>query len=80
MPAPRNRPSKSRLTPSEVFLAENVMLSPEQVAAMCGLSVKTIYEFNCAGIAPPRYRFGRLVRYKREDVLEWIAQREVPVA
>ena len=77
MPAPRNRPSKSKLTPSEVFLAENVMLSPEQVAALCGLSVKTLYDFNYRGIAPRRYRFGRLVRYKRDDVLAWVAQREV---
>lgn len=80
MPAPRNRPSKSKLTPSEVFLADNVMLSPKQVAAMCGLSVNTLYDHNYRGIAPTRYRFGRLVRYKREDVLAWIAKREVDVA
>lgn len=51
---------------------DNAMLSPAELAELLGVPVTTVYDWNREGTAPPRYRFGRHVRYAGADVNEWI--------
>lgn len=58
-------------------LAEHLplVLSPTQLADVLGLPLKTIYLLNASATGPTRMRVGKHVRYRREDVTAWLAQR-----
>ena len=44
----------------------------EELAAFLSLPVKTIYVQRAKGDLCAGYRFGKHVRFKREDVLAWL--------
>lgn len=52
-----------------------LVLSPTQLAEVMGVPVKTVYLWNSAGTAPTAMRLGKHIRYRREDVEAWMAQR-----
>jgi excisionase family DNA binding protein len=49
-------------------------MSTREVAALLGLSDKTLANWRCSeeGRGPPFHKFGGRVRYKRSEVLAWI--------
>ncbi len=49
----------------------------EEAADLMRLPVNTLYNLNAQGDAPPRYRVGRRVLYKRSEVNSWIENRRV---
>lgn len=49
------------------------LMSVEDLAEYLGKPVKTIYEMNHRGTAPPRIRVGRHVRYRLADVEAWLS-------
>ncbi len=55
-------------------------LSPEDLAEREGVSVQTVYGWNKAGLAPPRMKVGRHVRYRLADVIAWENSRLVASA
>jgi len=50
-------------------------LSVPGLAELLDVPVQTVYVMNCEGTGPPRYKIGRLVRYRRGDVEDWLASR-----
>ncbi|EDM79573.1 hypothetical protein PPSIR1_21134 [Plesiocystis pacifica SIR-1] len=48
-------------------------LKAEELAALLRVSRKTIYEAVARGEIPGALRVGRLIRFRRDAVLEWLA-------
>lgn len=49
------------------------MLSPDEVAELLGISVRTVYAWRYRGDGPPGFKVGRHVRYRPSDVEAWLA-------
>ena len=54
---------------------ENNYLNPHQAAVVLGLSAKTLARYRVAGSGPVFHRFGRRIRYLREDLQAWAEAR-----
>jgi excisionase family DNA binding protein len=52
---------------------ETLLLSVGKAAALCGTSTRTWRRWDSAGLIPSPVRIGRTTRWRREDVLAWIA-------
>ena len=50
-----------------------LLLSAEGAAELCGMSLRTWRRWDSAGLIPSPVRIGRTTRWRREDVLGWIA-------
>jgi predicted DNA-binding transcriptional regulator AlpA len=52
------------------------LLTTKQLAAWLGVSTTTLEIWRCEGKGPPFVRITpRMVRYRRGDVLQWLAER-----
>ena len=50
------------------------LLTPEELAAICRVAVRTVYGWNHKGTGPRRTHLGgRTLRYRRGDVHVWLA-------
>ncbi len=47
----------------------------QDLAGFLGVPVNTIYKWRSVGGGPPGFRIGRHVRYRRDDVTTWLADR-----
>ena len=56
-------------------LLRKVLWTPEDLAAFLDLPVATIYNQRSAGQLCPGYRFGKHLRFERDEVLAWIGTR-----
>ena len=56
------------------------ILNERQTAALLGCSRQTLARWRMAGKGPPFSRLGAMIRYEREIVLEWIAERREKTA
>jgi excisionase family DNA binding protein len=45
----------------------------EELAAELGIPVRTVYAWRSAGKGPNGHKIGKHVRFRREDVEEWLA-------
>ena len=52
-----------------------VLLSPGDLAALLGVPLPTIYRWRTLHEGPAGFRVGRHVRYRLEDVHEWLDSR-----
>jgi excisionase family DNA binding protein len=57
----------------------SLLLTAEEVAAMLGVSERTLWRLLSAGKVPTPVRFGRNTRWRAGEVREWI-DRGCPVA
>ena len=48
------------------------LLNQRQAAALLGLSVRTLERHRVAGTGPRFTRLGRLVRYRPQDLADWV--------
>lgn len=53
-------------------------LKPQELAAMLGVDVSTIYGWTSAKKIP-YLKISRLVRFRPEEIEKWIKEREIPV-
>lgn len=61
---------------SRVRVADrSVLLSPAELAGLLGVPVATIYRWRSQHDGPPGFRVGRHVRYRLDDVQEWLDTR-----
>ena len=51
-----------------------VLLAADEVAAMLGVSERTLWRLLSAGKVPKPVRFGRSTRWREAQVKEWIEQ------
>ena len=51
------------------------LLSPVELASYLGLPVATIYRWRTYGEGPPGFRVGRHVRYRLEDIDQWLDEK-----
>ena len=54
-----------------------VFLTAAEVAALLRVSTKTIYDAAARGEIPGEVRFGRTLRFRRDEVLAWSGQPRV---
>ena len=59
-----------------VALADQVLLTPRQLAERWGISTKTLANLRCAGGGPPFLKLRGAVRYRLADVEAYEAARE----
>jgi len=50
----------------------DTLLDQKTAAKLLGLSVRTLERHRVAGTGPRFARLGRLVRYRENDLIEWI--------
>ena len=53
------------------------LYSPEQLAQRLGIPVATLYRWNYLGTGPLPLHVGRHVRYRPNDVNDWLEERAV---
>jgi len=53
---------------------ESALLDVEQVAALLRCSTRTVYRLADAGKMPRPVKLGSLVRWRRGEILDWIAE------
>ncbi len=51
------------------------LLSPDELAALLGVPLPTIYRWRNRREGPAGFKIGRHVRYSLDDVHEWLASR-----
>ena len=56
-------------------LAQDRLLTVEDVAAYLGVPMATLYGWRYKQVGPPGIRVGRYVRYRRRDVEKWLDSR-----
>ena len=66
------RAAKKRRAPLPADLS---IFTTEQAAAFLQCSTQRLEIWRCHGGGPPYAKLGRLVRYRREDLLSWVAGR-----
>jgi excisionase family DNA binding protein len=59
------------------MLESNILLTEQQAADLLQVSTRTLQAWRCGRIGPPFSRIGRLIRYRRSELLAWIASRSV---
>ncbi|GAA1093162.1 helix-turn-helix domain-containing protein [Kitasatospora arboriphila] len=55
-------------------------LTPEDVAALFGVPLETVYQWRRKRTGPPGFRAGRHVRYHPDAVARWVADQSNPAA
>lgn len=53
------------------------LLTPQDLADLCGVPVATVYRWNHFGQGPLVLHVGRYVRYRPSDVEAWLEEQEV---
>lgn len=53
--------------------ADDRLWSVQDVSAYLGVPVWTIYSWRSAGTGPPGRRMGKRLRYRPQDVRDWVA-------
>ena len=53
---------------------ESALVDVKEAARMCSISASMLYKLNVAGVLPKPIKLGKLLRWKRQDILEWIDQ------
>lgn len=54
---------------------EKEFFSPEYLAESLGIPIRTLYMWRSRGVGPRGYKIGKHVRYKAQDVEEWLETR-----
>ncbi|MBP2585029.1 putative DNA-binding transcriptional regulator AlpA [Streptomyces sp. PvR006] len=49
-------------------------LTPEDIAALFGVPLETVYQWRKKRTGPPGFRVGKYVRYDPADVRAWVVQ------
>jgi excisionase family DNA binding protein len=57
-------------------MIDKIFLSPKEAAELLGVSITTIYKWIQMKQVPYR-KHGRLVKFYKEDLLEWSKSREI---
>lgn len=80
----RQRPRAARLIepgqPPATLALPQRYLSPEDVAALFGVPLETVYQWRRKRTGPPGFRVGRHLRYDPNAVARWVADQSREVA
>ncbi len=52
----------------------DTLINPKHAARLLGISVRTLERHRLAGTGPRYARLGRLIRYRQNDLTEWVDQ------
>ncbi|MEV7187664.1 helix-turn-helix domain-containing protein [Kitasatospora sp. NPDC093102] len=67
-----NRRAPADAGPAVVALPAR-FLTPEDIAAMFGVPLETVYQWRRKHTGPPGFRVGRHLRYHPDAVAHWVA-------
>lgn len=59
---------------------EDRLWSVQDVSEYLGVTVWTVYSWRSAGTGPPGRRLGKRLRYRPQDVRDWVASLPTEVA
>ncbi|MFE4514516.1 helix-turn-helix domain-containing protein [Kitasatospora sp. NPDC056783] len=59
-------------TPPTVVPLPARFLTPEDIAAMFGVPLETVYQWRRKRTGPPAFRVGRHLRYHPDAVAQWV--------
>lgn len=65
--------SETEIRYSQHESTESVLISVDVLASMIGLSPRTVWRQLSAGRIPTPLRIGANVRWRRSDIVDWIA-------
>ncbi len=54
--------------------AEVLLVAADEVARMLNVSVRSIWRLNSARLIPPPVRIGGTVRWRQDEIRNWIAE------
>lgn len=63
----------ARTPESTTSLAAHRWLSPQEVCDELRIPKQTFYQWRARHVAPPAYRFGKLLRIDRAEFEQWLA-------
>jgi predicted DNA-binding transcriptional regulator AlpA len=66
-------------TPTSSLL-QDAYLDRAELSLQLGKSTRTLNRWHTMRIGPPRVVIGRMILYRRQSVLDWLASREEPSA
>jgi len=66
----------TRPAPGHVQIGDQRYLTTASLAAMLGVTERTLGRWDAARIGPPKIKVGKLVLYNLEKLPEWLATRE----
>jgi hypothetical protein len=61
---------------NEIQIAERHYVRQQQLAAILGVSARTLARWNALGIGPPKITIGKTVLFDLEKLPAWLATRE----
>lgn len=70
------QPTETSQTSADPAFRTLDFLSTDDVARYLGLSSRTLERFRVEGRGPAYHKFGRAVKYRRDNLLEW-AERQL---
>lgn len=59
---------------------DRAWLTPEEVADLLNVTLRTIYQWRWKGYGPPFAKFGKHIRARRSDVEAWADAQKSPAA
>jgi hypothetical protein len=62
----------------EVEIAGHRYATPERLAKMLGVTVRTLARWNASRIGPPKISIGKTVLFELAKLPDWLASREIP--
>ena len=70
----RNHNSPVRRTGDQLWIQEKALLDIQAVAGLLQCSPRHVYRLKDTGAMPEPMKLGSLVRWNRQEILEWINQ------
>lgn len=61
-------------------MSRDTLMSAQDIAEKLGVSLRTVYRWKADGDLPPALRVGRHLRYRPDDIDEWLERHREAVA
>jgi excisionase family DNA binding protein len=51
---------------------DHALMTSRELATLLQVPIATVYRWRTRGDAPPAFKVGKYVRYRRQDVFDWL--------
>ena len=60
----------------QIVISGRRYVTPEALAAVLGVTTRTLSRWNAARIGPPKIRIGKVILFDQDKIPDWLASRE----